>query len=215
MAKKKPFDENSDLYENWFKKNPEVYQSELCAIKDLLPENQSGFEIGIGSGLFAQPLGIKEGIDPSAKMASLARKRGLKVFDEIAEKLPYEDLSKDFALMVTSICFIDDLSKALQEAYRVLKFQGSLIIGFVDKESPVGKIYQQFKDESVFYKEAVFYSTKEVLTHLEKENFKIEKINQTVFGQIEEIDKVQDFKEGYGEGSFVVIKALKEETSKG
>jgi hypothetical protein len=35
------------------------------------------------------------------------------------------------------------------------------------------------------------------------------KRNQTVFGDLESIQEIQPFKEGYGEGGFVTIKATK------
>ncbi len=49
MAKIKPFEEHSVLYENWFEKNKYVYLSEVEAVKRLLPKNSNGLEIGVGS----------------------------------------------------------------------------------------------------------------------------------------------------------------------
>jgi len=66
--KTKVFDENFKMYEDWFVLNDMVYKSELNAVEKAIPGNKNGFEIGIGSGLFAQPLAIKEGIEPSVKM---------------------------------------------------------------------------------------------------------------------------------------------------
>lgn len=53
-----PFEKFPARYEEWFKINPYIYQSELHAVKDLLLEGSVGMEIGIGSGRFAQLLGI-------------------------------------------------------------------------------------------------------------------------------------------------------------
>ncbi len=145
MAKTKVFDENLNEYEKWFIINEFVYKSELQAVQKAIPENEKGIEIGIGSGLFAKPLGISEGIEPSSKMRKKARKRNLQVIDAVAEDLPYSDASKDFALMVTTICFVDDIYRSFQEAHRVLKQNGYLIIGFVDKNSPIGKFYLEHK----------------------------------------------------------------------
>jgi ubiquinone/menaquinone biosynthesis C-methylase UbiE len=209
LAKIKVFDENLKEYEEWFIDNKFVYQSELRAIEKALPKNKTGIEIGIGSGLFAEPLGIEEGVEPSSKMRQKARERDLKVIDAVAENLPYPDGSKDFALMVTTICFVDDIYKSFQEANRVLKQNGHLIIGFVDKNSPVGKFYIKHRNESLFYQDAIFFGTEEVYKLLKKTGFEIEETYQTVFGKLAEIKQIQETLESYGKGSFVVIKAKK------
>lgn len=209
MAKTKPFDENLQEYEDWFVSNKFVYQSELKAVEKVIPKNKNGFEIGIGSGLFAQPFSIKEGIEPSSKMREKAKQRDLKVINAVAENLPYPDKSKDFALMVTTICFVDDIYKSFQEANRVLKNNGNLIIGFVDKNSPLGKIYLKHKNESLFYRDAIFFGTKEVYKILQKTGFEIVETYQTIFGKLDEVKTIQETIEGYGKGSFVVIKAKK------
>ena len=209
MPKTEAFDNNLEEYEKWFVDNHFVFQSELNAIKKTLPENGDAIEVGIGSGIFAAPLGIKEGIDPSEAMREKAKKRKINAVDAVAENLPYSDKSKDFALMVTTICFVDDIYKSFKEVHRVLKDDGYFITGFVDKNSPVGKFYLEHKDENVFYKDATFYGTKELFGILKDTGFEIENTYQTVFGKLDEINKVQDTLTGYGQGSFVVIKAKK------
>lgn len=210
MAKTGPFDKYYNDYEKWFDLNKFAYESEINAIRHFIPEQGKGIEIGIGSGLFAQPLGIKTGMDPSLQMRNIANKRGLDVFDGIAEQIPIEDNMFDYALMVTTICFVDDLEQALKEINRILKNGGGrIIIGFVDKNSPIGKVYQENKQFSTFYNEAHFYSAEEIESLLQKEGFKRIEFVQTLFGKLKDIDKVQAFKPGYGEGSFVVAKAEK------
>jgi len=209
LAKTRVFDENLNEYEQWFIINEFVYRSELKAVQKAIPKNKKGFEIGIGSGLFAKPLGIEEGIDPSSKMRKKARERNLKVIDAVAEDLPFPDESKDFALMVTTICFVDDMYKSFQEAHRVLKQNGHLIIGFVDKNSPIGKLYLEHRNESLFYQDAIFFGTEEIYELLQKTGFKIEETFQTVFGKLTEIKQIQETIEGFGKGGFVVIKAKK------
>ncbi len=209
MAKIGAFEKNLPAYEEWFTDNHFAYLSELEAIKQLIPKNKKGVEIGIGSGIFAEPLGINEGIDPSPTMRTKAFERGLNVIAAAAEQLPYENESIEFALMVTAICFVDNTVKSLNEIYRILKPGGEVIIGFVDKNSPVGKIYLKHKNESLFYKEATFFSTNEIISLLKNAGFSIEKINQTVFGLLHEVTEVQMPEKGFGKGSFVVIRAKK------
>jgi len=111
--------------------------------------------------------------------------------------------------MVTTVCFVDDIQASFQEAYRVLKPGGYLIIGFIDRESSLGRLYQQHKKKSVFYKIATFYTVAEILLNLEKVGFKNFSFTQTIFHSLSKIKAIEPIKEGYGEGSFVVIKALK------
>jgi len=209
-----PFEKYTKRYENWFEKNRFAYESELKAVKLMLPKEGIGVEIGAGSVKFAAPLGIKFGIEPSAKMREIARKRGIKVVQAIAENLPYKDCKFDYALMVTTLCFLDNVNAAFKEVYRVLKPEGYLINGFVDKDSKIGRIYEEYKQESVFYRIARFYSVYEVVKHLEKAGFKNFEFNQTIFHSLQKIQSVEPVKSGYGEGSFVVIKAKKESKNK-
>jgi len=209
MAKTEPFDMHTSQYEQWFELNKYAYESELLAIKALLPASGEGLEIGIGTGLFAKPFGIKYGIDPSVKMREIAKKRGIEAIDGIAEALPYEGSRFDFALMVTTICFLDDVEAAIKEAHRVIKQGGSLIIGFVDKNSALGKQYLQHKNESLFYRVATFFSVDEVVFFLNKAGFKNLTFTQTIFHYLREIHCLEPVKEGYGEGSFVAVRAMK------
>ena len=209
MAKTSAFDNNLNEYENWFIDNKFAYESEIEAIKQIAEIPENSVEIGIGSGLFAVPLGIKKGIDPSQTMINLGKKRGLNIIKGVAEDLPWADNSIDYALMVTSICFVDDVKKSLSEAYRILKPNGNLIIAFVDKDSPIGKEYLANKDKSLFYKEATFFGTDELINLGKQIKFSITGIKQTVFGKIHEITHKQNVKDGYGGGSFVVLRLKK------
>ncbi len=209
MAKTKPFDIFLNEYEQWFIENYFVYLSELEVVRKLIPYEGKGVEVGVGSGLFASPLGIKYGCDPSETMRKKASERGISAIYGIAEDLPYENNRFDFVLMVTTICFVDDPDRAFREISRILKPDGELIIGFIDKNSPVGKQYSKHKKESVFYRDATFYSTQEISTLLEKNGFVIENTLQTVFGKLNEIKEIQHPEQGFGEGCFVVIKAKK------
>jgi len=209
MPKTKPFDEYLNEYEEWFIQNSAVYSSELKAIRDISVVPENAVEVGVGSGLFAEPLGIKTGIEPSKAMREKAKERGIHVIDGVAEYLPWKDNSIDYVLMVTTICFVDDVKKSLSKVHRVLQNSGNFIIAFVDKNSPMGLLYQKNKEESLFYKDATFFSTEELCEYLKEAGFSIKETRQTVFGRLNEVVKVQESREGYGEGSFVVINAIK------
>jgi ubiquinone/menaquinone biosynthesis C-methylase UbiE len=205
------FDKNVAAYEAWYKKYPNVYNSELAAIKEQLlklPENIKGVEIGVGTGRFAKPLGIKEGVEPSINMAKLASKRGVEVVKGYAENIPYKDLHFDFVLFVT-ICHFQNIKDAIKEAYRVLKPSGHILIGFIVKDKSIGKMYEEKRKDSTFFKYATFYTVDYITKILKETGFKNLDYNQTLFGNLNEINKVQIPKDGFDEGSFVVIKASK------
>ncbi len=107
MLRTAPFDTHSSRYEAWFDNHAAAYVSELLALRAFLPWTGVGIEIGVGSGRFAAPLGIRFGIDPSPRMLALAAARGIEVVGGVAEALPFAPGSFDHALVVTTICFVD------------------------------------------------------------------------------------------------------------
>ncbi|MDP2845305.1 MAG: hypothetical protein Q8N79_04420 [Candidatus Methanoperedens sp.] len=153
------FEKYAQEYDEWFDVNRFAYQSEVLALKKFIPENSKSLEVGVGTGRFAVPLGIKVGIEP---------------------------------------------------AKRVLKPAGYIIIGMIDKESFLGKLYESKKKESKFYRHANFYPVRQVLDWLEKLDFKYIKTCQTIFKNPKRITAIEPVKEGHGEGGFIVIAAQKE-----
>ncbi|MEW6355046.1 MAG: methyltransferase domain-containing protein [Planctomycetota bacterium] len=206
MPKTKPFEEYSNAYDEWFERNHDIYDGELEAIRRLIPLPEvKGVEVGVGSGRFAAPLGIRIGVDPAEKMAIKAKRRGINVCRGVAENLPFCDGEFDFVLMVTTICFVDDIIRSFREVLRILKPGGCIIVGLVDKESELGRQYLDKRHRSRFYKEATFFSTEEVQNYLKEAGFHTVKIKQAlIFGETQET-----ILDGFGKGPFVVIRSVK------
>ena len=91
----------------------------------------------------------------------------------------------------------------------MVKTGGAVLIGLIDKNSPMGGEYEQRKNTSKFYREANFHSVEEVLLALTKAGFSDFTLAETVFKPVAEIQAIEPVKEGYGEGGFVVIRAMK------
>ena len=204
MAKTKAFEHYSNEYDEWFEKNSNLYDAELNVIKSMLKPFKFALEVGVGTGKFAKPFNISIGVEPCPQMADKAQKLGINVFSSVAEKLPFKDKSFDFVLMVTTVCFVDDVLQSFKEVHRVLKNKGCFIVAYVDKDSELGKQYELKRDKSKFYSEATFYGSNEILNYLKQAGFNFFDIRQTIFK-----DDVNLIKEGFGEGSFVAISARK------
>jgi ubiquinone/menaquinone biosynthesis C-methylase UbiE len=202
-----PFDSLVDKYENWFVENKTLFESEVLALKQVVPSDKKGLEIGVGTGIFARQLGIKYGIDPSVKMLEVARNRKIKVQNGVAEDLPYDDSTFDFAVFITSICFIDNPQKAVKETHRILKNEGEIIFAIIDKETAFGQFLEKSKEKSAFYKYARFFSANEVVKLIEENGFTVTETYQTLENPAS--TTVEEPVKGHGTGSFVVIKGKK------
>ncbi len=213
MLKIDPYQNNAEQYDKWFEKNPDVYDAELRAVRSLLPPISRGcIEIGVGTGRFAAPLGIKIGIEPSESMRKISQKRGIKVLGGVAEKLPLKDSAVEVVLMVTVICFVSDIDKTFKESFRVLSEGGNIVVAMIDRNSPMGQIYLTRKHNSLFYKQAIFYSVDEVIKIMRQTGFDDFEFRQTVFHNISEINENEIIRTGYGEGLFAVIRGKKNDS---
>jgi SAM-dependent methyltransferase len=209
MPKISPFEKYAEPYDKWFDENRWVYEAELRAVRAMIPSGKRGIEIGAGTGRFTEPLGIRYGVEPAERMREIAERRRIRTLGGVAEALPLADAQFDFVLMVTTVCFFDDINKALLEAYRVLRPGGFLIIGFIDRSSRVGQTYVDGQKENRFYKEARFFSVDEIAPCMGQAGFRDFLFKQTIFKRLAEITRDEPVKDGYGEGSFVVIRGTK------
>jgi SAM-dependent methyltransferase len=202
-----PFVHHHRRYDDWFERHGAAYLSELIAVRALLPWGGRGLEIGVGSARFAAPLGVEFGIDPAPEMLAYARTRGVRVAAAVAEALPFAQAAFDYALVVTTLCFVNDAAAMLAEARRVLKPGGALVIGFIDRTSALGREYAAHREENVFYRAARFYSGDEVERLLAEAGFGACVWAQTLATPLAEIREIEPLRAGRGQGSFVVVKA--------
>jgi SAM-dependent methyltransferase len=210
MLRDLPFDLHAAEYDAWFEKHPAVFESELAAIREAWPRHKplKSLEIGTATGRFAHALEITEGLEPFGRMCEIAEKKGVQTFRGAAEDLPYGELQFDVVLMNCISC-LESTEKAFQEAYRVLKAGGCLLVPFIDKDSKIGQYYESRRNENVFYRHERFYSPAEVEAMVRKAGFTPSGFSQTLFNDLNKITVPEPVKPGYGEGSYVVAKAVK------
>ena len=162
-----PFDMEADRYDLWFEsgKGKAVFEIEKSCLRRLLPRCEGRWlEIGVGSGRFAEALGISEGVDPSSAMLAIAAKRGIHTVQGAGESLPYKAATFDGVLMVTTLCFLTNVKKVVAEIHRVLRSDGVLLVGMVPAESPWGLLYKQKGREGhSIYSKARFHTCREVV----------------------------------------------------
>jgi hypothetical protein len=109
--------------------------------------------------------------------------------------------------MVTTLCFLDNVEKAFNEVNRILKNNGVFIVGIIDKDSTLGRLYEIKKKNSKFYKDARFYSVNEVTELLRLTGFQKLTIKQTLFSDMNL--NMAHIEDGFGEGGFVAINTVK------
>jgi SAM-dependent methyltransferase len=211
VAKIAPFEAHHVRYEQWFERHRAAYVSELLALRTFVPWEGDGLEIGVGAGHFAAPLGVPVGLDPSEAMLGRAARRGIEAVKGAAEALPFVDGSFDYALIVTTLCFVDSPGKMIAEAHRVLRPTGKLVIGFIDRGSRLGQSYLERQSESVFYREAILHSAADVDELLRAGGLAARAWGQTLFRPLAEITEVEPVRPGTGKGAFAVVTADRSE----
>ena len=207
MPKAAPFQTHPDRYDAWFEQHVPDYTSELLALRAFVPWRGEGLEIGVGTGRFAAPLGVGTGVDPAPAMLARAAERGIRAMEGVAEDLPFAGETFDHALVVTTLCFVDSPARMVAEAYRVLRPGGRLVIGFIDRESELGRQYEARRTESVFYREARFHSAVETERVVGEGGFGIEDWGQTLAGSKSVNGEIEPLRPGRGQGGFVVVAA--------
>ncbi|HOE17187.1 MAG TPA: class I SAM-dependent methyltransferase [Syntrophorhabdaceae bacterium] len=211
MLKTGPFQDHADQYDRWFKENRSVYEVELRTIRSFITDNRRSLEVGVGTGRFAAPLGIRIGIEPAESMRAIALKRKVNVLGAAAEHLPFKDSSFGLVMMITVVCFVNDIDRTFKEAFRVLSKDGSMVVGMMDRSGPLGLRYSERKQDSLFYGQATFYSVDEILEIMKRTGFNNFSFRQSIFGDISKTSGDEAVKAGYGTGSFVAIRGKKRE----
>jgi len=210
-SKIRVFNSLASDYDAWFEEEGRlIFASEVEALRQALPLlPKPWIEVGVGSGRFAQALGIDVGLDPSSGLLKIARNRGARVLLGRGEEAPFKDGSFGAIFFIATLCFIDSPNRILTEAARLLKNGGKVVLGMVLKESPWGQLYQREKETGHrFYRHATFYSYAEVEIFLIQTGFLIEKVISTLFQNPGEVYHIESPQQGFSQSAgFTVVVA--------
>ena len=171
IPSRRVFDEFASDYDRWFDDHSEVYVAQVRLLQGAVPQTGRGLEVGVGSGRFAVPLGIRYGIDPSHKLIGMAKTREVEVVQGEGEHLPYRAETFDYVLMMTVICFLENPQSVLHETFRVLVKGGDLVLGFIEKDGKIATQYRQEKTRGRFLRFARFLTVDEVVRFVKEAGF--------------------------------------------
>ena len=169
------FDALAHRYDEWYEsaEGAAVFREESACLRAVCPQRQGRWlEVGVGTGRFASDLGIAEGIDPSPRMLEYAARRGIRIYLETAESLPFPNGTFDGVLMALALCFVQDAGQALRQCARVLRPSGTLLLAFVPANSAWSKWYGRKAAEGhPIYSLARFRTVPETVTLAESVGF--------------------------------------------
>lgn len=120
-------------------------------------------DIGCGIGSFEEKLTELDitGLDISEEMIIEARKRSDKKFVlGNAENLEFDDSSFDGVLYVATLEFITDYGKAVQEAWRVTRPDGKLLVIMLNPESQY--FLEQIEDKDSYFRKVKHANVMEI-----------------------------------------------------
>jgi SAM-dependent methyltransferase len=139
-------------------------------------------EIGVGTGRFADALGIDIGVDPASGVLQYAKRRGIRTLRAMGHALPFKDGKFGAVFVIVTLCFADDPDGLLREAARVTRPEGGIVVGIVPAESPWGRFHtSRGKRGHIFYSEAKFYTLEQLRDLARLAELRVDRVVSTLF----------------------------------
>lgn len=130
-------------YDSWYRtpRGHWISEQEFALLLRLLNprEHDRLLDVGCGTGHFTRRFAraglAVTGVDPDPAMLDYAHKHsgGIEYLEASAETLPFTDEQFDYCTAITSLCFVNNPVKALQEMWRVSKH--GLLLGLLNRHS--------------------------------------------------------------------------------
>ena len=146
-----------------------VIAREANYLKNELKERKKILDIGCGIGYFEEMLPELNiiGLDNSKEMLEEARKSsGKKFLFGNAENLDFPEESFDGAFMVTTLEFLDDYKKVVDELVRVLEPKGKFVAMILNPESEYFKSHMHKADS--YFRKIKHTNLKEIKGYISK-----------------------------------------------
>ncbi|MGC8795706.1 class I SAM-dependent methyltransferase [Thermodesulfovibrio sp.] len=179
-----PFESYVTEYDKWYdsEKGKIIYENEAKCIQKFLGSCKDRIlEVGVGTGRFAVLSKNVTGVDKAFSPLKIAKLRGIPVARAKAEVLPFRDKTFSCVMFIVTLPFVENVFLALNEAKRVLKDNGSIIVGEIFLDSYLGKLYEEKKRQGhPFYRFAKFYHFTEFQEILSQCCLKTEKVFGTL-----------------------------------
>lgn len=164
-----------------------ILRAEVNYLKNELKDRKRILDIGCGIGVFEEMMpGLNiVGLDNSEAMLEEARKRSDKKFVlGDAQDLDFTNQSFDAMFMVTTLEFVENYKKAVEEAARVLVSKGKLVVMMLNPESEYFKSH--VSKENSYFRRIRHTNLKDVKNYISKffdasEEYFLEIKNQEVF----------------------------------
>ena len=209
MSSAEAFDEASATYDEWYEQHPGALMSELKALEALVPRRGLGLDLGVGTGLMAERLGVQVGLDPSAGMLRRAAQRGIMAVRGGGEALPFRKACFDYAVSTAALCFMDEPAKALEEAWRVVKPGGRLVACIISRDSQWGRLYEAKRRKGGVYTYMKLLSPSDLESLMRRAGFKPSRASATL-SQPPGLDVVEEPSSEVEGRGFVCLEGLKE-----
>ncbi len=169
------FDKEAETYDNFYKDSPgpdiDLLEKKLVSRFLHYFHKKEILEIGCGTGHWSSFFSDQGfpilGLDISEKMLEKARGKNIpnaRFLEGQAENLPFDDHSFLNVACITTLEFVDDREKALNEIDRVLKPGGVLMLGVLNEHSFLGK----HKNDFEVFKNARFFTDSTLIHHLSR-----------------------------------------------
>ena len=144
-----------------------ILEREAEYINRELRDSKSILDVGCGIGQFEQKLSNLNitGLDTSTEMLEEAKRRSHNNFVlDNAEHLDFVDGSFEAVLYVTSLEFLDNYQRAIQEAWRVTKPDGRLLAMILNPSSEY--FNEQIQREGSYFSKAKHNDLDEIRNHI-------------------------------------------------
>lgn len=170
------FDKSASDYDAWYidKKGNFIDKVETGLAFKLIEikEGMKILDVGCGTGNFSIKLAKMgcqvTGIDISDEMLNAARKKvaeqnlDINLYNMNLYDLKFEDSTFDAVFSMSAFEFVEDVPKALDELFRVVKKNGQILIGTIAGNSSWSELYQSEAFKNTVFRYAKFITLEEI-----------------------------------------------------